>query len=52
VLNLYVFEGKSHQEIATLLGIKKDSSASQFHKAKKMLAQMIRKYNNNTNPRR
>ena len=52
VLNLYVFEGKSHQEIATLLGIKKDSSASQFHKAKKMLAQMIRKYNNNNNPRR
>ena len=52
VLNLYVFEGKSHKEIATLLGIKKDSSASQFHKAKKMLAQMIRKYNNNNNPRR
>lgn len=52
VLNLYVFEGKSHQEIARLLGIKKDSSASQFHKAKKMLAQMIRKYNNNNNPRR
>ena len=52
VLNLYVFEGKSHKEIAILLGIKKDSSASQFHKAKKMLAQMIRKYNNNNNPRR
>ena len=52
VLNLYVFEGKSHKEIATLLGIKKDSSASQFHKAKKMLTQMIRKYNNNNNPRR
>lgn len=52
VLNLYVFEGKSHQEIARLLGIKKDSSASQLHRAKSMLAQMIRKYNNNNNPRR
>ena len=52
VLNLYVFEGKSHQEIARLLGIKKDSSASQLHRAESMLAQMIRKYNNNNNPRR
>lgn len=51
VLNLYVFEGKSHQEIARLLGIKKDSSASQFVRAKSMLAQMIRKYNNNNNSR-
>jgi RNA polymerase sigma-70 factor (ECF subfamily) len=47
-----VFEGKSHQEIARLLGIKKDSSASQFVRAKSMLAQMIRKYNNNNNPQR
>ena len=45
VLNLYVFEGKSHQEIADLLGIKKDTSASQLYKAKKMMAKMIRKYN-------
>ena len=52
VLNLYVFEGKGHQEIARLLGIKKDSSASQLLRAKSMLAQMIRKYNNNNNPRR
>ena len=52
VLNLYVFEGKSHQEIARLLGIKKDSSASQLLRAKRMLAQMIRKYNNNNTPRR
>jgi RNA polymerase sigma-70 factor (ECF subfamily) len=50
VLNLYVFEGKSHQEIARLLGIKKDSSASQLLRAKSMLAQMIRKYNNTNNP--
>ena len=46
VLNLYVLEGKSHQEIASLLGIRRDTSASQLHKAKKMLAKMIRKYNN------
>ena len=45
VLNLYVFEGKSHQEIAALLGIGKDTSASQLYKAKRMLAKMIRKYN-------
>lgn len=50
VLNLYVFEGKSHQEIARLLGIKKDSSASQLYRAKKILAKMINKYNNT--PRR
>lgn len=52
VLNLYVFEGKSHQEIARLLGIKKDSSASQLVRAKVLLAKMIKKYNNNNNPRR
>ena len=45
VLNLYVLEGKSHQEIAALLGIGKDTSASQLHKAKRMLAKMIKKYN-------
>jgi RNA polymerase sigma-70 factor (ECF subfamily) len=45
VLNLYVLEGKSHQEIARLLGFRSDTSASQLHKAKKMLAKMIRKYN-------
>ena len=52
VLNLYVFEGKSHQEIARLLGIKKDSSASQLLRAKNMLIKMIRKYNDNNPPRR
>lgn len=52
VLNLYVFEGKSHQEIAHLLGIKKDSSASQLHNARKMLTEMIRKYKKDNNSRR
>jgi RNA polymerase sigma-70 factor (ECF subfamily) len=52
VLNLYVFEGMSHQEIAHLLGIKKTSSASQLSRAKSLLAKMIKKYNDNHSPRR
>lgn len=44
VLNLYVVEGKSHKEIAQLLGIKPDSSASQLHRAKSMLARIIKDY--------
>ena len=51
VFNLYVFENKSHKEIAGLLGIKADSSASQLHKAKNMLARMIREYNKDNTPR-
>lgn len=48
VFNLYVIEGKSHKEIAALLNIKENSSASQLHRAKAMLAAKInhyRKYN-------
>lgn len=44
VFNLYVIEDKSHKEIASLLGIKENTSASQLHKAKAMLAQKIRQY--------
>lgn len=44
VLNLFVFEGKSHKEIAQLLGIKENSSASQYHRAKGLLAQKINAY--------
>lgn len=51
VFNLYVFENKSHQEIADLLGIKENSSASQLHRAKNMLARMIKEYNDKNNPR-
>ena len=40
VFNLYAIEGKSHQEIGELLNIKADSSASQYHRAKNMLAKM------------
>ena len=34
VFNLYVFEGKSHKEIAEMLNLKESSSASQLHRAK------------------
>lgn len=44
VLNLYVFEEKSHKEIAQLLGIKENSSASQFARAKKMLSKLMKDY--------
>ncbi len=44
VFNLYVFEQKSHKEIAKILSIKEASSASQFHRAKALLAEKIKKY--------
>ncbi len=44
VFNLVVFEHKSHREIAGLLGIKEDSSASQFSRARALLARQIKTY--------
>ena len=44
VFNLYVFEDKSHREIAEILGIKESTSASNLHRAKKLLSEMILKY--------
>lgn len=44
VFNQYVFEHKSHKEIAQALGIKENSSASQFLRAKRLLAKMINQY--------
>ncbi len=44
VFNLYVFEGKSHKEIAKMLNIGKSSSASQFSRAKAQLAKKIKEY--------
>ena len=44
VFNLYVFEQLKHKEIASLLGIKENSSASQFLRAKALLAQEIKEY--------
>ena len=46
VLNLFVFEQLSHKDIAQRLGIKEDSSASQFFHAKKLLKGMISDYLN------
>ena len=44
VLNLYVFEGMSHKDIARKLGIKESSSASQYLRAKSVLAKKINTY--------
>lgn len=42
VLNLYVFEGCSHRQIAELLGITESTSASQLYFAKRLLARRIK----------
>lgn len=47
VFNLYVFEEMKHKEIAALLGIKENSSASQFLRAKALLAEEIKEYRKN-----
>lgn len=44
VFNLYAIEGKSHKEIGKLLGIKENSSASQYLRAKALLAAKIKEY--------
>ena len=44
VFNLFVFEKKSHKEIAQMLGIKENSSASQFFRARALLARQIKEY--------
>ncbi|MBQ3699430.1 MAG: RNA polymerase sigma factor [Prevotella sp.] len=42
VLNLFVFEGYSHRQIAELLGISEATSASQLFYAKRLLAKRIK----------
>ncbi len=44
VFNLYVFEEKSHKEIASILSISESTSASQLHRAKGLLMQEIDLY--------
>lgn len=44
VLNMYVFGGMSHKEIAAKLGIAVGTSASQYYHAKRLLAKMINDY--------
>ena len=48
---LYVIEEKSHKEIAAMLGIKEDSSASQLHRAKALLAKQIKEYKSKSRQR-
>ncbi len=47
VFNLYVFEEKSHKEIAEILHIKEHSSTSQLHRAKCLLIKRIKEYAEN-----
>lgn len=47
VFNLYVFEEKSHREIASILGISENTSYSQFSRAKSLLAKKIKQYGEN-----
>lgn len=49
MLNMFVFEQRSHKEIAEQLGIKESSSASQYLRAKKLLAKKINDYLNTLN---
>ena len=44
VFNLYIFENKTHKEIASILNISENTSASQFHRAKALLVKEIGEY--------
>ena len=44
VINLYSFEGCSHQKIAELLGITEGTSGSQLYYAKRMLSRKIKEF--------
>ena len=44
VFNLFAIDGMSHKEIAGKLGITPNTSASQFYKARTLLARMINDY--------
>lgn len=41
IFNLFAIEGRSHKEIASMLGITPSTSASQFHRAKALLASRL-----------
>lgn len=41
IFNLYVFEDKSHKEIASMLGISERTSSSQFYRAKSLLMKKL-----------
>ena len=44
VFNLFIFENKSHKEIASILKITENTSASQLHRAKSLLVKQIGVY--------
>lgn len=44
VFNLYCIEGRSHREIAQLLGIREKSSSSQLARARSLLARRVKEY--------
>jgi RNA polymerase sigma-70 factor (ECF subfamily) len=44
VFNLYAIEGRRHKEIAELLGIQEQTSASQLYRARRLLASWIKEY--------
>lgn len=52
VFNLYALEEKSHKEIASLLGITENTSASQLHRARAILAGKIKEYIEKVNNKR
>ena len=45
VFNMFVIDGYSHKEIATMLNISEGTSKSQLYKAKGMLIKMLEKNN-------
>ncbi len=47
VFNLYAIEGRSHKEIASLLGISESTSFSQYSRARARLAELIKQYRKN-----
>ena len=44
VVNLYLFEGYDHREIAEILGITVTTSKTQYHRAKKKLRELLEDY--------
>ena len=46
IFNLYAIEKLPHSKIASMLGISEGTSASQYHRARKLLAQLILDHQN------
>ena len=46
IFNLYAIEKLPHSKIANMLGISEGTSASQYHRARKQLAQLILDHQN------